>query len=278
MIKVSDPVKLFAAEKQQRINDFGKDDAFLNSSREWLNESMRKYYTYNFNWLGRPIIQYPQDMVAIQEIIWEIQPDLIIETGIAHGGSLVLSASMLALMEYCDAAKKGKTLDPKKPKRKVLGVDIDIRVHNRKAIMEHPMYSHIEMIEGSSVESKIIEQVHSFAKNYTKIMVFLDSMHTHDHVLAELEAYAPLTSLGSYCVVFDTFVEDTPDDMFPNRPWCKGNNPKTAVWEYQRLLREEGRLDSDGVALYFEADQMIENKLLITGAPDGFLKRKPVKW
>jgi len=273
MIKISDPVKLFVAEKQQRIIDFGQDKAILNLSREWLNKSMRKYYTYNFNWLGRPIIQYPQDMVGMQEIIWEVQPDLIIEAGIAHGGSLIFSATMLAMLEYCEAVEKNEILDPGKPKRRVLGIDIDIRAHNRKAIMEHPMSGRIDMIEGSSVAPEIIEQVHSLAKNYQRILICLDSMHTHEHVLAELEAYAPLTSEGSYCVVFDTFVEDTPEDMFPNRPWKKGDNPKTAVWEYLKRLEEDGRQAFDGDVLNFEVDKMMENKLLITGAPDGFLKR-----
>ena len=194
-------------------------------------------------------------------LIWKIKPDLIIETGIAHGGSLVLSASMLAMLDYCDALEAGEMLDPARPKRKVVGVDIDIREHNRKALDAHPMRNRMELIEGSSIAPEIIARVHEHAKDKQRVMVCLDSMHTHDHVLAELEAYAPLVSKNSYCCVFDTIIEDMPDDMFPDRPWSKGNNPKTAVWQYLKSHPE------------FEIDKQIENKLLITVAPDGYLKR-----
>ena len=226
-----------------------------------MRASAHPKYSYNFSWLGRPIIQYPQDIVALQEIIWQVKPDLIIETGIAHGGSLVLSASMLAMLDYCEAAEVGEMLDPARPRRKVVGVDIDIRAHNREALDAHAMRSRMELIEGSSIDSDIIDQVRSHAKGKERILVILDSNHTHDHVLAELEAYAPLVSLDSYCLVFDTVIEDMPDDMFPDRPWGKGNNPKTAVWEYLKSHPE------------FEIDKQIEHKLLITVAPDGYLKR-----
>ncbi len=228
---------------------------------EWLIASAKVKYSYNFTWMDRPIIQYPQDIVAVQELIWQVKPDLIIETGIAHGGSLILSASMLSLLDYCEAVENGEILDPKKAYRKVLGIDIDIRQHNREAIEAHPMFHRIEMIQGSSIAPEVINQVHSIAKNYKNIMVLLDSNHTHDHVLAELKAYASLTSINSYCVVFDTIVEDLPDNLFPDRPWGKGNNPKTAVWEFLK--------DND----QFVIDKEIENKLLITVAPDGYLKR-----
>ena len=224
-------------------------------------ESTSPKYSYNFSWLGRPIIQYPQDMVALQEIIWKVKPDLIIETGIAHGGSLIMSASMLALLDYCDAVSNGTILDPKSSKRRVLGLDIDIRAHNREAIEAHPMAHKIDMIQGSSVEPQVILEVHKRAQGYDRILVCLDSNHTHEHVLAELEAYAPLVSAGSYCCVFDTVVEDLPEEMFPDRPWGPGDNPKTAVWEYLRTHPE------------FEIDKSIQNKLLITVAPDGYLKR-----
>lgn len=230
-------------------------------------------YSYNFSWLSRPIIQYPQDMVAMQELIWQVKPGLIIETGIAHGGSLILSASMLALIDYREAVEAGKTLDPKASRRRVLGLDIDIRAKNRAAIEAHPLAHKIDMIQGSSITSEIIAQVHEHAKGYERILVCLDSNHTHEHVLAELEAYAPLVSPDSYCIVFDTVIKDMPDDMFPDRPWGRGNNPKTAVWEYLRRLKEEGRTAADGAPLHFEIDKMIENKLLITVAPDGYLRR-----
>jgi cephalosporin hydroxylase len=212
-------------------------------------------------------------MVAIQELIWSIRPDLIIETGIAHGGSLILSASMLALLDYCDAVNSRQPLNPHTTHRRVLGIDIDIRPHNRAAIEAHPLSHRIDMIQGSSIEPEVIKQVHQITAKHQRVMVILDSNHTHDHVLAELEAYAPLTSPDSYCVVFDTVVEDLPDSMFPDRPWSKGNNPKTAVWEYLRRLKQEGRAAADGRPLALEIDSAIENKLLITVAPDGYLRR-----
>jgi cephalosporin hydroxylase len=211
--------------------------------------------------MGRPIIQYPQDMVAMQELIWSIKPDLIIETGIAHGGSLIFSASMMAQLDMCEAIEADFSFNPKESRRKVLGIDIDIRAHNREAIEAHPMASRIQMIQGSSIAPDIIEQVKQIAAGYSRILVCLDSNHTHEHVLAELEAYAPLTSVGSYCVVFDTIVEDLPAEMFPDRPWGPGDNPKTAVWEYLKTHAE------------FEIDKHIDSKLLISVAPDGYLKR-----
>jgi len=264
----------FEQEVQSRMEDNGKNALLLRATSEFMQRSIMANYSYNFSWLSRPIIQYPQDMVAMQELIWQVKPDLIIETGIAHGGSLILSASMLALLDYCEAVEARTTFDPKAARRRVLGIDIDIRAHNRAAIEAHPMSHRIDMIQGSSVAPEIVEQVREIAKNYKRILVCLDSNHTHDHVLAELEAYAPLTSMDSYCVVFDTIIEDMPDGLFPDRPWGKGNNPKTAVWEYLRRLKEEGRGAADGAPLYFEVDKMVENKLLITVAPDGYLKRK----
>jgi len=252
----------FNREKADRISAFGNDQFLNNQSQNWLEISMRAKYVYNFEWLGRPIIQYPQDMIAIQELIWQIKPDLIIETGIAHGGSLVFSASMLALLDMAEAIETANgSLDLKASKRKVLGIDIDIRAHNRSAIEAHPLAFRIQMLEGSSVAPEIIEQVRQIAQGYNRILVLLDSNHTHEHVLNELEAYASLTTKGSYCVVFDTFVQDMPDNMFPDRPWCPRNNPKTAVWEYLEKHPE------------FEIDKSIQHKLLITAAPDGYLKR-----
>lgn len=263
----------FRRECAEEINIQGADPTLLKASATWMNLANVRKYSYHFTWLGRPIIQYPQDMVAVQELIWQVKPDLIIETGIAHGGSLILSASMLAMIDYCEAFMTGMILDPKASHRRVLGIDIDIRAHNRAAIEEHPLFHRIDMIQGSSIAPDIIAKVHKYAKNYERILVCLDSMHTHEHVLAELDAYTPLVSPDSYCVVFDTIIEDMPDDMFHDRPWSKGNNPKTAVWEYLRRLKEKGRTAADGAPLHFEIDKMIENKLLITVAPDGYLKR-----
>lgn len=238
-----------------------------------MRDSLKHQYSYNFTWLSRPIIQYPQDIVAMQELIWKIKPDLVVECGIAHGGSLIMSASILAMIDYCEALEKGQPLDPRASKRKVLGVDIDIRPHNKEAILKHPLSHHIEMIQGSSIAKETIDQVHSFASRFKKVLVILDSNHTHEHVLAELEAYAPLTSQDSYCVVFDTLVEDLPADTFNDRPWGVGDNPKTAVWEYLKRLEKEGRKAKDGERLNFAIDKSIESKIQITVAPDGYLKR-----
>lgn len=266
-------VEQFAAQVAQNIEGLGRDRYIQDLSRIWLRDSLKHLYSYNFSWLSRPIIQYPQDMVAMQELIWRVKPDLIIETGIAHGGSLIMSASFLALLDYCEAAEKGQALDPRATRRRVLGLDIDIRAHNRSAIENHPLAHHITMLQGSSIAPEIIGTVQAEAARHDKVLVFLDSNHTHAHVLAELEAYAPLTSKGSYCCVFDTVIEDLPPEAFPDRPWGKGDNPKTAVWEYLRRLEAEGRTAADGAPLHFEIDKTIENKLLITVAPDGYLKR-----
>ena len=263
----------FAAYVQNNIRGIGEDTAFAGLTQIWLREAIRHNYAHNFTWLGRPVIQVPQDQYAIQELIWACRPDLLIETGVAHGGSLVLSASMLAMLDYCDAIEAGTTLDPLASRRKVVGVDIDIRAHNRAGIEAHPLSHKISLIQGSSVADDVFAQVKEQAQGYERIMVFLDSNHTHEHVLQELELYAPLTSKGSYCVVWDTGVEDLPDEMCADRPWGKGDNPRTAVWEYQRLLAEEGRTAADGDALNFALDKTIENRIVITASVDGFLRR-----
>jgi cephalosporin hydroxylase len=241
----------FTQECEIRIDENAQNSELIEVASSFVKASFEPKYSYNFSWLGRPIIQYPQDMIAMQELIWSIQPDLIIETGIAHGGSLIFSASMLELNAICGGVQDAE----------VLAVDIDIREHNREAIEAHPMFKRISMIQGSSIDPEIVEQVKSKAAGKQKILVFLDSNHTHDHVLAELEAYASLTSVGSYCIVFDTLVEDLPANMFENRPWGPGNNPKTAAREYLKTHSE------------FEIDQNIQNKILITVAPDGYLRR-----
>lgn len=254
-------ISRFEKERTDRILSNGTNKEFQNMSTEWSKKAMTEMYMYNFNSLGRPIIQFPQDMVAVQELIWQTKPDLIIETGIAHGGSLIQSAMMLAMIDMCEAIENNDASMPTASKRKVLGVDIDIRAHNKEAIEIHPMSSRIEMIEGSAIATEVISQVHEFAGGYKNIMVMLDSMHSHDHVIEELAAYAQLVSVGSYCVVFDTFVEDLPDKFFADRPWDKGDNPKTAVHQWLK--------SNDN----FEIDESVHNKLLITVAPDGFLKR-----
>jgi cephalosporin hydroxylase len=210
-----------------------------------LFDKVNEYrYSYNFTWLGRPVIQFPQDLVAMQEVIWRARPQVIVETGIAHGGSLIFTASMLEILG----------------EGKVVGVDIDIRAHNRVAIEEHPMARRIEMIEGSSVDPAIVEQVRSAIGGAERVLVILDSNHTHEHVLAELQLYAPLVTEGSYLIVMDTVVEDMPADAFPNRPWGTGDNPMTAMREF---LAGTDR---------FEIDQEISDKLVLTVAPSGYLR------
>jgi cephalosporin hydroxylase len=255
------PAQQFKQDVQDSIHSISTDEKLKALSREWTRDVARHKWSYNFSWMGRPAIQFPNDAWAMQELIWEIKPDLIIEAGIAHGGSLVCYASMLALLDVAEAVESRGIIDPRKTKRKVLGLDIDIRSHNREAIEKHPMRPWIQMIQGSSIAPDVVEQVHEIAKSYKRIMVSLDSNHTHEHVLAELNAYAPLVSKGSYCAVFDTIVEDMPHTLCLDRPWGPGNNPKTAVWEYLKTHPE------------FEIDKNIDHKLLISVAPDGYLKR-----
>lgn len=243
------------------IEALSSDTELARLTSEWINRSALGRYSYNFEWLGRPIIQYPQDIVALQELIWKIKPDVIVETGIAHGGSLILSASILALLDLCDAIASNQPFDAGISNRRVIGVDIDIRPHNRAAMEAHPLYRYITMIEGSSIESNTIEQVHRAAGAGGTTLVCLDSNHTHDHVLAELVAYAPLVTPNSYCVVFDTVVEDMDASLFPDRPWGPGDNPKTAVWEFLKSHPE------------FTIDHNLQHKLQITVAPDGYLRR-----
>jgi cephalosporin hydroxylase len=240
------PIEQFKAEVAARIEAFGNDENLKKLAVQWVSETLSKYYVHNFSWLGRPIIQMPQDTVALQELIWQVKPDLIIETGIAHGGSIIFSASILELI-----GGKGK----------VVGIDIDIRQHNRIEIEKHPMFKRITLLEGSSIDKKIASKVKRLAKNKQKVMVFLDAYHTHEHVLEELRLYAPLVSKNSYIVAFDTWVEQMEPNYYPDRPWDKGNNPWTAVDAFLSENKD------------FELDKSIENKLLITLAPHGYLKR-----
>jgi len=246
--------RAFRAECERNAQVAGADRALQEKSIDWLVHSCRHKYSYNFTWLGRPIIQYPQDIVALQELIWSVKPDLVVETGIAHGGSLILTASLLALLDLCEGRQEP---------RRVLGVDIEIRPHNRDAIERHPLAARIRLLEGSSVAEEIVAQVREEAAKAQRVLVILDSNHTHEHVLQELEHYSPLVTPGSYCVVFDTVVEHMPAGFFPARPWGPGNNPKTAVHAFLQSPAGQG----------FAIDRGLQDKLLITVAPDGFLKR-----
>jgi len=241
----------FRKEALERATSYQNNKPLQEAYHVFIEQLVKAKYAYNFFWLGVPIIQEPQDLQALQEIIWESEPDLIIETGIAYGGSLIFSASMLVILEACGKIENGQ----------VVGIDIEIRTHNKAAILAHPLSKKITMLEGSSIDEKIIKKVWELAKNKKRIMVCLDSNHTHEHVLAELRAYAPLVSVGGYCMVGDTGIEDLPEGTTADRPWEKGNNPKTAVWQY---LRENSN---------FEIDKTIDSKLILTGSPDGYLKR-----
>ncbi|WP_404384798.1 cephalosporin hydroxylase family protein [Caenispirillum salinarum] len=245
--ELSEAEKAFAAEVKGNVEGLGRDPVMKDLTAQWFRRSTDHKYSYNFRWMGRPLIQYPQDMVALQEIVWDTQPDIILETGIAHGGSLIYSASLLRLLGG--------------DHRKVIGIDIEIRPHNRKAIEEHPMAPMIEMIEGSALDQAVVDQATALIPEGARVMVLLDSNHTHDHVLGELRLYAPLVTPGCYCVVYDTVVEDLPAEFSDDRPWGPGDNPKTAVHAYLK--------ETDA----FQIDHALEDKIQITVAPDGWLKR-----
>ena len=235
----------FEQRNRALIEQMASDTSVRELTRRWFEASSRYEYSYHFTWLGRPIIQFPQDIMAMQEIIWRVKPDLIIETGIAHGGSLIFWASILELIGGDGQA---------------LGIDVEVREHNRREIEKHPMFKRISMIEGSSTDEAVARSVRKLAEGKRRVLVALDSEHTHDHVLKELELYSPLVTKGSYLVVFDTIIEDMPDDLFSDRPWGRGNNPKTALKEF---LKGTDR---------FQVDEQVDNKLLITVAPGGYLK------
>lgn len=244
-------IKKFDKEKLIRINKNKINSKFNRASKNFLLESIKPKYTYNFSWLGVPIIQLPQDIHQLQEIIWKVKPNLIIETGIAHGGSLVLSASLLAILNM-----------QKKEKRKVIGIDTDLRVHNKSILDKHFMKKFITYVNGSSTDKKVLNKIKKISKNYKKILVILDSNHTHDHVLNELNLYSQLVSKNSYCIVFDTVINEMPNNYYNDRDWDKSNNPMTAISEFLKKNKN------------FEIDKKIDNKLMISMAKNGFLKKK----
>jgi cephalosporin hydroxylase len=235
----------FAQERQAQISKMGRDEDLKNLAHALFLKTVEARYSYHFDWCGLPIIQYPADVLALQEIIWSVRPKRIVETGVARGGSLLLSASLLDVI-----GEDGR----------VVGVDIDIRPHNRRAIENHPLAHRIDLVEGSSVEAATIAKVFSLVGDSGPVLVLLDSNHAHEHVLSELRAYSPLVGAGSYIVVYDTVIEDMPERMFKDRPWGPGNSPKTAVHQF---LKECDR---------FEIDRHTESKLLLTVCPDGFLR------
>ena len=238
------PTAVFFKDRTARIASSWKDERLRRATASFLRQVVRAKYSYNFSWLGRPIIQVPQDMFALQELIWSIRPDFVVETGVAFGGSVIFYASLLELVG----------------KGRVIGIDIEIRTHNRSAIEHHPLSHRIDLIEGSSISPQVVHAVRQKVKNARRVIVCLDSNHTHDHVLAELELYTPFIKKGGYCVVFDTGIEDLPRNMIVDRPWGLGNNPKTAV---RAFLKNNKR---------FRIDKNVEGSLLLTAAPDGYLR------
>ncbi|WP_319470210.1 cephalosporin hydroxylase family protein [uncultured Pseudodesulfovibrio sp.] len=242
---MSNPVKEFENQRKQRIDEQGANAPLKDASDEFMRHSISSGYSYNFQWFGRPIIQYPQDIMAMQEIIWEVQPDIIIETGIAHGGTVLFYASLLQLLGG---------------DRKLISIDIDIREHNRKEIESHPMFRNVELLEGSAIDEELVASVFEKAKGYENPLVVLDSNHTHEHVLREMELYSPLVKKDSYMVVFDTIIENLPEEASADRPWSPGNNPMTAV---DQFLETNDR---------FVKDINIDNKLMFSVAPNGYLK------
>ncbi len=240
-----DDRKKFQEQVANETIAMGKNTNLQESTKKWFKTSSDANYSYHFSWMGVSIIQFPQDIVAMQELIWEVKPDCIIETGVARGGSLIFYAGMMKMMDI---------------EGKVIGVDIDIRPHNRDSIETHPLAQYINLVQGSSIDETTVAKVKELSKHAQKILVVLDSMHTHEHVLKELELYTSFVKKDSYCVVFDTIIEDMPEGYFSNRPWDVGNNPKTAVWEFLKINDR------------FEINTSIHHKLQITVAPDGYLK------
>ena len=252
----------FDLDVKKRLKNNSKNKKLRKISDNFLSQSILDKYSYNFKWLSRPIIQYPQDIVAIQELIWRINPDLIIETGVARGGSIFLSASILLLREVLENANKNKPFNINKSSKKVLAIDIDIRKNNKKKILENPLSKMIKLIEGSSIDINVFKDVKKYSSKFNNIMVFLDSNHTEEHVLKELELYSALVTKKNYIVVFDTAIEYLPKKSFPDREWGPGNNPKSALNKFLNKNKN------------FEVDYNFDNQLMITNCPGGFIKRK----
>jgi cephalosporin hydroxylase len=251
-------LKNFDLESKKNIEKMATDKSVKNKSQEWIDKTGPYKYVYNWRWLGLPLIQLPADIVATQELIWTVKPTVIIETGIARGGSLIFNASQLALLDLCENG----FVDAKDSKRKCIGIDIDIRSHNREAIEGHPLAAMIHLIEGPSTDDNVLEQINKLIKPDDRVMVVLDSNHTHDHVLLELNKYSPLVTAESYLIVHDTGIEFTQQDAFPDRDWGIGNNPYTAV---QSFIKTNP---------HFVIDEVVCGKLLITSSPSGYLQRQ----
>lgn len=236
----------FQTQSRSKALAMGADPEIQRLDRELTIVSDEHDYSYMWNWLGLPIIQMPADIVVTQEIIWQNRPQVIIETGVARGGSVVLHASMLQLIG----------------EGQVVAVDIDIRPHNRAAVEEHPLAYRVTLIEGSSVEADVLDQLEAAIGDAERVMVVLDSNHTHEHVLAEIELYTRFVTPGQFMIVADTLVEDLPYQEHRPRPWGPGDNPKTAVDQYLK--------ENPGV---YEVDEVVNSKLLLTSSRGGYLRK-----
>ena len=231
----------------QRSAAMANDPEVIAAVRTLNAKAFEYKYYLNFRWLGRPIVQYPQDVIAFQEIVWETKPTLIVETGVAHGGALILYASLLELMQL---------------EGDVVGVEIDLRPHNEKAIFEHPLSERIRVVKGSSTDPAVVAQVAELAKKHERVMIVLDSYHSHEHVAAELEAYAPLVTPGNYLVVMGTAVGELPASLDIQREWNRDRNPKTALDAW--LARGQP----------FDVDAALSQRLILSDGPGGYLKRR----
>jgi len=267
-VKRTEHDKFVKTNLESMLNDTG----YTTKNQEYLEYLLTKNYQFNFSWFGRPIIQMPQDIYAVQQMIWETQPDLVIETGIAHGGSIVLTASLMAQLDFMDsmyASPPNTTEYVVQRQRHVIGVDVDIREHNAEALYSHPLKDYYTLIEGSSIDQDIVDIVRNFSLSYKRVMVLLDSKHTHEHVLSELMEYAPLVTKGCYLVVWDSGLEDLSDEANNTveklRPWGRGNNPKTAMLQYLGSL--------DPKITQYTNDKTLRAKLGISAASDAFLLR-----
>jgi len=252
MIKIDLEKGEVAVETEGRSVSYqlGTAEAFAIISELWLRSGWDTKYVYGFTWLGRPIIQLPEDMIRIQEVIYRVKPDVIIETGVAHGGSLVFYASL------CKAMGRGR----------VIGIDVEIRPHNRKAIEAHELFEYITLVEGSSVDPEVVRTVKALMLSGETALVVLDSNHTKEHVLGELRAYSELVSVGSYIVACDGIMGNVVGAPRSNTDWG-WNNPKVAAEEF---AREHGDF-------VIEEPEMPFNEGIIKGRvsywPGGFLRR-----
>jgi cephalosporin hydroxylase len=238
------------ADGDARVLDLYSKEAFELISLQWLKVGWNEKYPYTFSWLGRPIIQLPEDMIRTQEVIYRLRPDVIIETGVAHGGSLIFYASLCKLMG----------------KGRIVGVDIEIRPHNREAITAHELFPFITLIEGSSTDPQIVAEVKRHVKEGETVLVILDSNHTRQHVLDELATYHELVTPGSYIVATDGSMRDLYDVPRGSPDW-EWNHPAAAAEEF---VAQHPEFVMEQPAWPFNESELTEN---ITHWPDAWLRR-----